>query len=237
MKIRNRTLIRSLARLVAFGSRCLFITCRKNIIEDAPRVSPYTPHDESYLYCVWHDNMLGALFSGRTVKMAALTSRHADGEYVAEVMEAVGIQPFRGSSNHGGATAVRQLMDAAQSYDITITSDGPRGPRRVIKPGIVFLASQSGRKIIPVAFAAKRAWKPQGKWTDLVVPKPFTTCHAIGGAPMEVPPNLSRDQLGPYVEELQRRMDELQLRADRLAGSECVGTIRGEACRKPTKAA
>lgn len=219
VKIRNRLLIRGLARMISWTSRALFGLCRIRVIEDAPNISPYGPHEECYLYCVWHDGLLGAMFCGRSRKMAALTSRHADGEYVAEVMDAVGIQPIRGSSNHGGATAVKEMMNAAEKFDITITPDGPRGPRRVLKPGIVFLASQSGRRIVPVAFSARRAWKPRGKWTDLVVPKPFTTCYALGGEPFRVPPNLSKEQLEPYVQELQRRMDALQERADRMAGS------------------
>ncbi len=149
--------------------------------------------------------------------MAALTSRHADGEYVAEVMDAIGITPIRGSNNHGGTTAAKQLMSAAAQHDITITTDGPRGPRRVVKPGVLFLASQTGRKIIPVACSASRSWKPKGRWTDLLVPKPFSTAYVIGGEPLAVPPGLSKEQLAPYVAELQRRMDQIQEQADSLA--------------------
>jgi hypothetical protein len=162
--------------------------------------------------------------------MAALASRHADGDYVADVMTAVGIQPIRGSSNHGGAPAVKQMLEVARDSHITVATDGPRGPRRVVKPGILFLASHAGRRIIPVAFAAANAWRPQGRWTDLTVPMPFSTVYALGGVPLEVPAGLTREQLAPWRDELQRRMDELQADADRLAGncppaphhSECV---------------
>lgn len=159
--------------------------------------------------------------------MAALTSRHADGEYVAEVMEAVGITPIRGSNNHGGTTAAKQLMTATQKHHITITTDGPRGPRRVVKPGVVFLASQTGQRIIPVGCSAKRAWLPKGRWTDLIVPKPFTTAYVVGEVPLAVPPNLTKEQLAPYVTELQRRMDSAQTLADDLAtGRKSLKDIR-----------
>lgn len=219
MKIRNRFLIRQIARVAAFVSRLLFWTCRVRIIEKAPRVSPYAPTGgERYIYCNWHDGILGALFCGPVLTMSALASRHADGEYVADIMTVIGIQPIRGSSNRGGAAAIKQMLESARELHVTIATDGPRGPRRVVKPGIIFLASHAGRRIVPVAIAAENAWRPQGKWTDLTVPKPFSTVYALGGAPFEIPPDLTREELVPYRDELQRRMDELQNEADRLAG-------------------
>jgi lysophospholipid acyltransferase (LPLAT)-like uncharacterized protein len=219
MKIRNRFLIKQIARLVAFASRVLFWTCRVRVIEQAPRISPYAPTGgERYIYCNWHDGILGALFCGPVLTMAALASRHADGEYVADVMQVLGIHPIRGSSNRGGATAIKQMLESARELHVTIATDGPRGPRRVVKPGIVFLASHAGRRIVPVAFAAENAWRPKGKWTDLTVPKPFSTVYALGGVPMEIPPGLSREELAPYRDALQGRMDALQDEADRLAG-------------------
>lgn len=229
VKLRNRTVIRVLAKILSFGARCLYATCRNRVIEAVPEISPYAPTGgQRFIYCNWHDGILNSLFCGRPRSMAALTSRHADGEYVAEVMQAIGIQPIRGSNNHGGATAARQLMTAAEHLHLTITSDGPRGPRRVVKPGVVFLASQTGRAIVPVACSAARAWHPRGRWTDLLVPWPFTTAYVLGDAPMFVPPNLSREQLAPYVAELQRRMDHLQDQADRMAG----GLSRRKAARR-----
>ncbi|WP_437202380.1 lysophospholipid acyltransferase family protein [Planctomicrobium sp. SH664] len=235
MKIRNRTLIRLLARCLASINRWLFWSCKVHIVEEAPQISPYAPTAERYVYCVWHDGILGALFSGKVHGMAALTSRHADGDYVAVVMQAIGIRPVRGSHNHGGATAIKQMLEGAANVNITITPDGPRGPRRKLKPGIVFLASHSGRKIVPVAISAVKAWRPRGKWTDLLVPLPGTTVYSVGGEPMLIPPGLSRDQLGPYCEELQRRMDELQLRADAMAGSVVPSSAASEV--KVSKAA
>ncbi len=219
VKIHNRRLIRIIARMVACVARALYATCRKEVVETVPGISPYSAKTvEKFIYCNWHDAILSSLFCGRTLKMAALTSRHADGEYVAEIMEAIRIRPIRGSNNHGGTTAAKQLMSAASQHHVTITTDGPRGPRRVVKPGVVFLASQTGRRIIPVACSATRSWRPRGRWTDLLVPKPFSTAYVLGGEPFAVPPNLSKEQLAPYVTELQRRMDELQAQADALVG-------------------
>jgi len=219
VRIRNRNLIRTLARILAFFCRCLYATCRIRVIEGAPLTSPYAPCGEArYVYCLWHDGILNALFCGRVMNGAALTSQHTDGEYVAEVMEVIGIQPVRGSyGGRGGAAAARQLVQAAEKFHIVVTTDGPRGPRRTVKPGIFFLASQTGRPIVPVACSARNAWRPKGRWTDLIIPCPFSRVYVLGGEPMSIPPNLQRNQLGDYCQELQQRMDDLQQQADDIA--------------------
>jgi len=219
VKLRNRNLIRLVARTLSVFCRGLYATCRIRVIESAPQTSPYADSgSQRYVYCLWHDGILNALFCGRVLRGAALTSRHADGQYVAEVMEAIGIQPIRGSQgSSGGATAAKQLMTAAENYHIVVTTDGPRGPRRKVKPGIIFLASQSGRPILPVASSARRAWRPRGRWTDLLVPLPFTTTYVLGDKPMFIPANIRRDEIAAYCQKLQQKMDELQAQADEIA--------------------
>ena len=224
MKLRNRTLIRIVARLMALVSRCLFYTVRIRVIPSTEGFSPHHSPDEEHrsLFCIWHDAILGAIFCGKTESVAALTSQNYDGSIVAEVLSAVGIQPVRGSSSRGGAAAIRQMFALAERKHVVIATDGPRGPRRVVKDGIVYLASQSGRPIIPTAFASSWAWRPTGKWTDLVIPLPFSSAFVLGGQPIRIPSGLRPQDLAPYQQLVQRSMDELQLRADRMARGEPV---------------
>lgn len=214
MKIRSRRLIRMLARCIALSSRMLFALVRPEVRPWIKGTSPYDAPGEKFIYCVWHDGILGAIFSGKCIQVAALVSQHEDGSYVADAMECVGIHPIRGSSNRGGTAALRQMMEAAKDVHITIATDGPQGPRRVVKEGIIFLASKTGRRIVPVAFAARTAWKPKGRWTDLVIPLPFTKAIAASGEFLAVPPSLNREQMQHYRDMLQRRMDDLQNRID-----------------------
>lgn len=218
VRLRNRHFIRMIARALTMVFRALYSSCRIRVIEGVPLTSPFADSKENrYIYCTWHDGILNSLFCGRVRKCAALTSRHADGEYVAEMMLATGIQPVRGSEGRGGTAAARQLLAAAEDMHVVVTTDGPRGPRRKIKPGIIFLASQTGCPIVPVACSGSLAWKPKGRWTDLLVPLPFSTAYVLGGTLMWVPPDVRRDQLAAYCQELQVRMDQLQELADQLA--------------------
>ncbi|MCB9952888.1 MAG: DUF374 domain-containing protein [Planctomycetaceae bacterium] len=225
MKLRNRYLIRFCAWIMAGVFRLLFATLRIRIRCGSQGPVPYGDWgDERYLMCMWHDAIAGTIFGGRVKDTATLVSRHADGSYVADAVEMLGMTPIRGSSGGGGAAAIRQMMEAAKDLHICIATDGPRGPRHQVKDGILFLASVTGRGIVPVAFAAKRAWKPKGKWTDLIIPLPFTTVWLLAPEPIYVPPGLSRDQLGPYWEQLQQAMESIYAKAEAYASGQLDDT-------------
>ncbi|MFN0199563.1 MAG: lysophospholipid acyltransferase family protein [Planctomycetaceae bacterium] len=206
--------------MIVNGSRLLFATLRREIHFLNPGTNPFVkPEGNLYLYAVWHDSMLIPIFAGPQTYMAALVSRHQDGSYLAQSLERLGMQTVRGSSKHGGATAVRQMMEVTKHRHITITPDGPQGPRREMKAGMVFLASQTGRAIIPTTYSCRRSWRIQGRWTDLMVPKPFTKYYLLTGDPIVVPPDITREEVRNYIKRVQQAMDDLQIEADRLANS------------------
>jgi hypothetical protein len=215
VKIRSRLLTKVIVFVGVALVRALFKTCRLRAEPEVPGVNPYeTTGENRYLYCVWHDQIVLTVFSGRPKNMAGLVSGHQDGSYLADAMKLVGIAAVRGSSKRGGSRAMGELLQRVRKYHVAITPDGPRGPRRKLKAGIVFLASHSGRGIIPSVYACRRGWRIQGSWTDMLMPWPFTTIYATGGPPFVVPPNLDRDELDQYVERLEREMDRLQAIVD-----------------------
>jgi lysophospholipid acyltransferase (LPLAT)-like uncharacterized protein len=208
------------ASVFAVGIRALFRTVRLRLHEETPGTNPYVKGPrERFLYCVWHDSMVIPVFAGKPSSAAALTSRHADGSFVAQVLRRVGMSTVRGSTNHIGPGAMRELMRVVEDKDLAITPDGPRGPRRQVTRGIAFLASRSGHAIVPTAAACVRCWKIRGSWTDLVIPKPFTKVFLLGGEPIRIPPALAFDELQPYVDQIQAAMDRLNEEAERLAGA------------------
>lgn len=240
MKIRSPLLIHTAARLLTGAIRLLFSTVRLQIHLQTPGISPYgDTGGERFIYCVWHDGILGPTFGGPQSQVAALTSQHTDGTLVAEVLSCVGITPIRGSSSRGGARAVRQMMEAASKYHIVIATDGPRGPRREVKDGIVYLAAQTGRAIIPVVFDGANCWRPRGKWTDLVVPKPFSHAHMIAGTPIRVPPRMSKDERARWRAVVQQAMDDLDRRVGQLAGGQLadLGATAAPPASSPARAA
>jgi lysophospholipid acyltransferase (LPLAT)-like uncharacterized protein len=219
MKIRSPFLIRAAARGLTAGIRLLFKTLHVEVCLQAPGTNPYEPTGgERFIYCIWHDGILGPTFGGPQSQVAALTSQHTDGTLVADVLSCVGITPIRGSSSRGGARAVKQMMEAACNHHIVIATDGPRGPRREVKDGIVYLAAQTGRAIIPVVFDGPSCWRPRGKWTDLVVPKPFSKVYVLAGRPIRVPERLTKDARAEWRSTVQTAMERLDGDVKRLVG-------------------
>jgi lysophospholipid acyltransferase (LPLAT)-like uncharacterized protein len=208
LKIRNRYLTKLIALAAVALVRVLFKTCRIEIATEVPGCCPYEDTgDRRFLYCVWHDDILMTVFCGQPKRMAGLVSPHQDGSYLADAMQRVGITSVRGSSKRGASRAMRELLDRVRDLHVAITPDGPRGPRRQMKTGIIFLASRSGRVIIPTAYACRRAWRIRGNWTDMQLPMPFTRVHARGGPAFIVPANLDREQLELYAQRLQAEME------------------------------
>lgn len=211
MRIRSRFLTRLLVRLAVFVLRLLFWTCRKDLRFESEGTNPFDDTgDERFLYSIWHDQLVVGLFCGRSDASSGLVSRHQDGSYLAEAMDILGVKPIRGSTRRGGALALRQMMEAARDRHIVITPDGPRGPQHDVKSGIVYLASRSGRRIIPVAHGCRRCWKIRGSWTDMIIPQPFTRVYTIGGVPLEVPANLDRAGIEKFTAQLQAEMNRLE---------------------------
>ncbi|RMG36444.1 MAG: DUF374 domain-containing protein [Planctomycetota bacterium] len=215
LKIRNRFIIWLAARLGVAAMRMLYRTLRIRY-EFAPGTYPYDDVlKERFIFSVWHDQLILPTFAGKPSRGAALVSRHFDGAYVAYTLAALGIRIVHGSTNRGGTQAVRELLQVLRNDHMVLTPDGPRGPRRRIKPGLVYLASRSGRGIIPIACACDRAWVFRGNWTDLIVPKPFARLVVITGDPIYVPPNLSREEVDREIDRVQRHIDAVTERADR----------------------
>ena len=218
MRIRSRTLDWILAAGVVFLCRLLFRTLRIRYVSATPNTNPYSNDGtEGFIYCVWHDAITFPMFAGRHVRTFALVSRHQDGTHLASGLKMLGIGLVRGSSGHSGANAIREVLRLPTNSHLVVTPDGPRGPRRQTKPGLVFLASRCGRSIVPTAFSAARFWRIPGKWTDLSIPKPFSKVFALSGPPIEVPREATEAELESIHFQVQSEMDRLSAEAEQLA--------------------
>ena len=199
--------------------RVLFLTLRVRFREVDPRTHLYNREGPTFIYGIWHDAIIYSIFAGRHRRTTALVSKHQDGSYLARGLAMVGVGLIRGSSGKSGASALRQLLSVSQERNVVITPDGPRGPRHEAKPGMIFLASRSGRAVVPSGFAAVRSWRIPGSWTDLEIPKPFTTVYFLMGPPISVPADASRDEIAGYEATLQSEMRRLTTEATELAAA------------------
>jgi lysophospholipid acyltransferase (LPLAT)-like uncharacterized protein len=205
----------------------LFLTLRIRFREVDPRTHLYARNGPTFLFGIWHDTILYAMFAGRHRRTTALVSKHQDGSYLARGLAMVGVKLVRGSSGKSGASALRQLLSVPDDQNVVITPDGPRGPRHETKPGLIFVASRSGRAVVPAGFAAVRSWRFPGSWTDLEIPKPFTTVYFLMGPPITVPADASREVISDYEATLQSEMERLTQEATDLAAAHREGHESG----------
>lgn len=223
MRIRARWLTKAAAFCGVLALRLLFATCRKKyvgeVLEQGFKELEDPENASYYVLCVWHDALLLPTFAAPKPlrkRCCCLVSKHQDGSYLADAMSWLDYRTVRGSSNRGGAAALRELIAETKGMHIIITPDGPQGPRRQLKIGAAFVASQMGRGLLPSAYVATRSLRIRGSWTDIVLPMPFTTIYLVVGQPIRLPHEATREELSIYVEQAQRAMDQVNDEAHRM---------------------
>src|SRR5262249_13647021 len=112
------------------------------------------------------------------------------------------------------------------------TPDGPRGPRRRVQPGLVYLASRTGLPIVPFRFAYGSAWRTRS-WGRVALPKPWTDAICVMGAPIAAPENLDKDGLETYRLLVEEQMNDMTARAERLVARRRGGPSRDAAESAP----
>jgi len=227
VRIRSRLLTRLVGWSVALLFKLLSRTLRLRGFLESDYTDCSVETRRGYIYALWHDSTFIPLARQALKRplVAALVSRHQDGAYLAEFMRQIGIRSVRGSTARGGDQALRELMRLGDDWQIFITPDGPRGPHHLVKSGLVYLASRTGRPILPVVSHFQNAWHVSGKWTGQLIPKPFSGGWYLVGAPLFVPPDLSRDAIEAQRTRVQREMDRLDEKLRRIV-AEPATTLR-----------
>ena len=163
--------------------RLLFLTTRRNV-GGMEHLEHTLATRGRVILAVWHECVGMAIWQFRGSGFHALTSYSYDGELAARIAGAFGVPALRGSSSAGGVKALQQLEKALElGITVGFTIDGPRGPRRVAKPGIAVLSARTGLPVIPIACAANPAWRLRS-WDRFAIPKPFAKVHMLVGPPV-----------------------------------------------------
>jgi Uncharacterized protein conserved in bacteria len=122
-----------------------------------------------YILAFWHAHLFLMLHSRFRRPIVVMLSQSKDGEYMAGVFDRYGVESARGSSTRGGSMALRAMIRAGrEGKNLVFTPDGPKGPARVAKDGVIHAAQATGLPIVPVAFAAqkKNSCAPGTPWSS-----------------------------------------------------------------------
>ncbi len=188
--------------------RFWWLTCRVRVVHGAEHLEAALAKAPSLVPVYWHQHQLFCarfLLDQRLrgLNPGWLISPSVDGELGAMAARRVGARVIRGSSTHTGARALRDYYHALvkESISPVVTPDGPKGPRFRFKPGAILLAKMSGRPMLPMAYAASRAWLIA--WDKFVIPVPFARIAIAIGPPCYV----TRVLQPQGIEVLQRQME------------------------------
>ncbi len=92
-----------------------------------------------------------------------------------------------GSTGHGGQEAAAQLVQVLkEGFSTLVFPDGPAGPPKVLKKGILYMALQSGVPIVPMRIEPSRYFLFKKTWEGKRLPLPFSTIRIIYEKPILV---------------------------------------------------
>jgi lysophospholipid acyltransferase (LPLAT)-like uncharacterized protein len=188
----RRLLYRLTAPLVTGIVRLWWRSCRLVAVVGEEHLDAVLAQHPSFLPVFWHQHQLMLaryllqVKATRDVRTGFLISPSLDGELGAMIIHRLGGYVIRGSSTNTGALAMKEVFQALMRERISpvLTPDGPRGPRFKFKPGAIMLSQMSGRAMLPMAYAASRAWLPF--WDKFVLPVPFCRIAVAIGPPRSV---------------------------------------------------
>jgi lysophospholipid acyltransferase (LPLAT)-like uncharacterized protein len=174
-----------------------------------------------HVFLLWHEALLPLLWQHRRQGVAIVVSAAREGQYLSDFAASLGYRSLQGSSTRGGARALLGAVRELQAgHAVAFTPDGPRGPRRELKPGVVAAAQRGRAVVVPIHAEAERAWRLHS-WDRLMIPQPLTRVWISYGRPFEVGPGESGFSEG--VELATARLDEISAKDAWRDGAIAIG--------------
>jgi len=162
---------------------CVFASCRWHIIDDQHILKK---KNKPLLVCCWHSRSLfvARYFKYQKIISWGISSTHRDSEILARILRSWQINLIRGSSTRGWVRVLKKmiLLFKKPSTIITVTSDGPRGPKKIPKMGSIDVAHKYGAQIIAASGLSSRYWTLP-TWDQTKIPKPFSTIYIVFSSP------------------------------------------------------
>ena len=187
------------------------------VIKENNNIEKLLKTNKSFIVCFWHGRLLMTPFCWNYNKrFFMLISGHPDGQIISQAVSYFGIETITGSSSKNKIASFKNILNEVRNDNIIgITPDGPRGPNRKIKDGLISLAKLTKVPIIPLSFSAKHK-KSFNSWDNFLFIFPFNKFVAIWGKPIyfgkENKTNLKKTILEEELNRITNLADNLLLR-------------------------
>ncbi|MDA7949958.1 MAG: lysophospholipid acyltransferase family protein [Pirellulaceae bacterium] len=148
------------------------------------------------IYLFWHEYLLLPYHVRPHGNMSILISQHRDASLLAYAAGLNGYTLTKGSTTRGSRKALRKLMRTftEKNQNIGITPDGPKGPRRVLAQGPVYLSSKLQVPIVLAAYGVDKAYRFRS-WDRFAIPYPASRVRLIYSPRFQVPRRVTNESL------------------------------------------
>jgi len=200
--------------------RLFFLTIRIESVNEESVVQ-HLKNGGKLIAALWHQRIIAVIGYAKRFgyyRPSVMISKSRDGNLIANIFSRMNFRPVRGSSSLNGKQALAAMVDDLRDHSFAVhVLDGPKGPRGVVKPGLVVLAKRSGAPIIPVYISISRAWVLHS-WDRCLVPKPFSKIVIRWGRSTAVPKEVDEQVFEEIRLGIEEKMLENQRRDDCLFG-------------------
>ena len=222
--LRSGWLQRALGFLAAEYLRLVWKT--NKFVHEPSNIYDLAEPDLPGIFAFWHgQHFLTPFIKTKEIHRAkVLISRHRDGEFNAIAAERLGIGTIRGSGDHGsafhrkgGVGAFKEMVRSLeQGYNIALTADVPKRAC-VAGLGIIMLARESGRPIMPFAMVTSRFIRLKN-WDSTTINLPFGRGALVGIKEINVPPDADAEMMELLRADLEATLNEATRRAYEIIG-------------------
>jgi lysophospholipid acyltransferase (LPLAT)-like uncharacterized protein len=216
MRLTNRFLTSAAGMLGAWLVRGWMGSLEFKAAQYDPTTDLASPNRQGpMIYVLWHEYLLFPLYLRGNCNTTVLVSHHRDAEILTRMTYHLGFDLVRGSSYRGGMMALRELLRKKQ-MNVAITCDGPRGPRRTLAAGAIYLASKLGMPIVVSGIGYDRPWRMK-TWDRFAVPRPGSRARVVTSPAITIPPDIGRDEIEHYRSGVERLLNRLSAEAEQWA--------------------
>ncbi|MCX8065411.1 MAG: lysophospholipid acyltransferase family protein [Candidatus Hydrogenedentes bacterium] len=215
--IPQKVALSTLPTLLYYFLRGLFSLCEWRIYDK--EFFTYTLEiEKKVIIAFWHEHMAFGAHIFQGTNYHTLTSFSYDGELASRVVRKFGLETVRGSSSKGGSDALRGLQIALEKTGcVGWTLDGPKGPRRIAKPGVAVLSARAQAPIIPMGAVVDKTWR-LNSWDRFPIPKPGAKITVAFGKPIKPPSSEDPVEVEAVRKEVEDSLNNLIFRIQKAVG-------------------
>ena len=222
---KQRTKAALLGFLATWLARLWFATVRVSIVNRAIYDRHFRQIEQPHhvVGASWHRHAIFLFYFFRNLgDRLIMISRSRDGEITAAIAKRFGYRPVRGSSSRGGRQALQEMIAIMNTDDrkylCGTAVDGPQGPARRMKKGMLAVARQTGALFVPMACSGNRLFTITKAWDRTILPRPFSRVTIIFGQPVSIPAELTDEKLEALRLQLEDELNQLTDQVDRMCG-------------------